>query len=68
MSVKLLVKDYYDVLLNSETSRYVFRILAFKEIMSNPKKYGFNVRPTDLYQEIPTKKEYPFVKAFVTML
>ncbi|MFT6049911.1 MAG: membrane-bound lytic murein transglycosylase D [Patiriisocius sp.] len=50
------VKDYYDVLLNSETSRYVFRILAFKEIMSNPKKYGFNLRPTDLYQEIPIKK------------
>lgn len=58
--------DYYDVLLNSETSRYVFRILAFKEIMSNPKKYGFNVRSTDLYQEIPTKKivvDYP-VKDF----
>lgn len=54
--------DYYDVLLNSETSRYVFRILAFKEIMSNPKKYGFNIRPQDLYQEIPTKKvivDYP---------
>ncbi len=54
--------DYYDVLLNSETSRYVFRILAFKEIMTNPKKYGFNVRPADKYQEIPTKKivvDYP---------
>lgn len=54
--------DYYDVLLNSETSRYVFRILAFKEIMSNPKKYGFNLRPKDMYQEIPTKKvivDYP---------
>ncbi len=50
------VDDYYDVLLNPETSRYVFRILAFKEIMSNPKKYGFNLRSTDMYQEIPTKK------------
>jgi len=32
--------DYYDLLLNEETSRYVFRIVALKEIMENPKKYG----------------------------
>ena len=31
------VKSYYDLLLNEETSRYVFRILAVKIIMSNPK-------------------------------
>jgi hypothetical protein len=41
-------------LLNSETSRYVFRILAFKEILSNPEKYGFYVDQQDLYQPIPT--------------
>jgi len=50
------VTDYYDLLLNDETSRYVFRILAFKEILSNPEKYGFNFRPKDLYQPIPTYK------------
>ncbi len=48
------VDDYYDLLLNSETSRYVFRILAFKEILSDPKKYGFNFRDKDLYKHIPT--------------
>ncbi len=48
------VDGYYDLLLNSETSRYVFRILAFKEILSNPKKYGFNFREQDLYKTIPT--------------
>ncbi|UAB80329.1 lytic transglycosylase domain-containing protein [Marixanthomonas sp. SCSIO 43207] len=48
--------DYYDILLNNETSRYVFRILAFKEILSNPKKYGFNYREKDLYQPVPTYK------------
>jgi|TARA_R110002020_G_scaffold396281_4_gene606348 hypothetical protein len=47
---------YYDLLLNDETSRYVFRILAFKEILSNPKKYGFNFREQDLYKNIPTYK------------
>lgn len=50
------VTDYYDLLLNAETSRYVFRILAFKEILSNPKKYGFNFEEKDLYKEIPTYK------------
>ena len=47
--------DYYSLLLNSETGRYVFRILAFKEILSNPEKYGFYVDQQDLYQAIPTK-------------
>lgn len=44
------VKTYYDLLLNSETSRYVFRILAAKEIHENPTKYGFHYREKDLYQ------------------
>ena len=48
--------SYYDLLLNDETSRYVFRILAFKEILSNPEKYGFNFRESDLYELIPTYK------------
>ena len=47
--------SYYNLLLNSETGRYVFRILAFKEILSNPEKYGFFVDQNDLYQAIPTK-------------
>lgn len=50
------VTDYYDVLLNTETSRYVFRILAFKEIMSHPEKYGFSIREKDKYVAIPTRK------------
>lgn len=43
------VENYYDLLLNPETGRYVFRILALKEIMTNPKKYGFNFEEEDLY-------------------
>lgn len=49
------VDDYYDVLLNAETSRYVFRIVALKEIMSNPKKYGFEFDKDDLYNLPATK-------------
>lgn len=48
--------DYYDLILNDETSRYVFRILALKEILSNPDKYGFNFRDQDLYTAVPTYK------------
>ena len=49
------VTDYYDLGLTEETSRYVFRILALKEIMKNPALYGFSIYPTDLYAPIPTK-------------
>ena len=41
--------NYYNLHLNSETSRYVFRIIAVKDIMKNPKKYGFIFRAKDLY-------------------
>lgn len=50
------VNNYYDVLLGEETGRYVFRILALKEILSDPLKYGFKYDADDLYQPIPTRK------------
>ncbi|WP_299665564.1 lytic transglycosylase domain-containing protein [uncultured Polaribacter sp.] len=43
------VNNYYDALLPNETERYVFRILALKEIISHPKKYGFVFDKEDLY-------------------
>ncbi|GAA3786791.1 lytic transglycosylase domain-containing protein [Corallibacter vietnamensis] len=50
------VSDYYDLLLGEETGRYMFRIVALKEILSHPDKYGFNFRDKDLYKEVPTYK------------
>ncbi len=50
------VSNYYDLLLTEETSRYVFRILALKEIMKNPQAYGFTVTPDELYTNLPVKK------------
>lgn len=50
------VSSFYDLLLTEETSRYIFRILALKEIMKNPVKYGFNIASEDLYQTLPTRK------------
>jgi len=49
------VSNYYDLGLTEETSRYVFRILALKEIMKEPAKFGFSIYPSDLYPPIPTK-------------
>lgn len=43
------VNNYYDALLPDETERYVFRILALKEIINNPQKYGFLINEDDLY-------------------
>lgn len=42
--------NYYDMSLSSETSRYVFRILAMKMIHQNPKDFGYNFTPDDMYQ------------------
>ncbi len=52
------VSNYYDVKLPDETERYIFRILALKEIITNPKKYGFVFDKEDLY----TVKETRLVK------
>jgi hypothetical protein len=46
---------YYDLWLNSETSRYVYRILAMKAIMENPRQYGYFLRKCDLYPPVPTR-------------
>jgi len=44
------VTNYYDLHMNEETSRYVFRLLAIKEIFEQPDKYGFKLKPEHLYQ------------------
>jgi len=49
------VDDYYDLLLGEETKRYLPRIVAVKEILSNPDKYGFIFENEDLYYLEPTR-------------
>jgi len=46
-------KNYYDLLLNEETSRYIYRILALKLVISDPEKYGFKVSEDEKYPIIP---------------
>lgn len=47
-------QSYYDLYLNEETSRYVFRVVAIKEIMTHPDRYGFYPEKEDYYMMPPT--------------
>ncbi|TAJ14371.1 lytic transglycosylase domain-containing protein [Marinilabiliaceae bacterium JC017] len=49
--------NYYDLLLGEETGRYIYRILAIKEILSSPDNYGFHVAQQDKY---PPHKTHDF--------
>ncbi|HEY3371127.1 MAG TPA: lytic transglycosylase domain-containing protein [Prolixibacteraceae bacterium] len=49
------VKSYYDLQFGEETTRYVFRILAFKLVMEDPEKYGFYISKDQLYPIIETR-------------
>jgi membrane-bound lytic murein transglycosylase D len=43
-------RNYYELYLNEETSRYMFRILAFKILFENPGSFGFHLRDSDYYR------------------
>lgn len=43
------VDNYYDLHLNQETARYVFRITAFKVILENPQDFGYSLTKDDFY-------------------
>jgi len=47
--------NYYDLKLNNETGRYIYRILAIKQILSQPAEYGFRIQPSDLYPELKAR-------------
>ncbi|MGL4293409.1 MAG: lytic transglycosylase domain-containing protein [Bacteroidales bacterium] len=49
------VNDVFDLWLVDETTRYPFRMMALKEIMSRPYKYGFVLKSNQLYKPIRTK-------------
>lgn len=49
-------ENYFNLQLNDETSRYVFRMLAMKEVLQDPERYGFHLRAKDLYQPYDTRE------------
>ncbi|MDB5249998.1 MAG: Transglycosylase-like protein with domain [Segetibacter sp.] len=48
-------KYYYDLLLPEETSKYIFRILSFKHLMSNAKEMGYTVNEGNGYKQFKTR-------------
>ncbi|HEX2983336.1 MAG TPA: lytic transglycosylase domain-containing protein [Ignavibacteriales bacterium] len=49
------VNTYYDLLLGEETGRYIFRILAMKEILNHPENFGYNIPAGELYPPLNVK-------------
>jgi hypothetical protein len=49
---KQKANNYYNLVLSDETSRYIFRAIAMKEILKNPKKFGYDIKEEDLYQPL----------------
>ncbi len=47
---KQQAKTSLDLWLTEETARYPFRVMAYKELMKNPSKYGYKLRDKQLYQ------------------
>lgn len=63
-------ESYYDMNVNNETSRYIFRLIAIKEVMTNPEDFGFQLQqhemypPQDDYYEIKVDKSVSSWKSF----
>jgi membrane-bound lytic murein transglycosylase D len=49
--------NYYDLELNQETARYVFRIIAIKEVVSDPIAFGYRIDSEDKYPPLDDYKE-----------
>lgn len=47
--------NYYNLNINDESSRYIFRLLAMKDIVEHPDDYGFFINPEEKYSPVETK-------------
>lgn len=45
--------SYWDLMLNAETARYVYRLYATKQVMESPESHGFMLAAGDWYAPIP---------------
>lgn len=52
---KQQTNHYWDLYLNQETARYLYRILAYKLLFEQPEKYGVKLYHADLYYPVPVK-------------
>ncbi len=47
--------NYHDMNFGLETGRYVYKAIAYKQLMTNPSLYGYNIAPENLYPPYATK-------------
>jgi hypothetical protein len=59
--------SYYDLNLSDETMRYVFRIVAIKEIIENPNDYGFYLEQEELYEPFDNYREVVVDKSIASL-
>lgn len=50
------IKETLDLYLVEETARYIYRIMAAKIMFSNPSAFGFRLKASDLYMQVPYKE------------
>lgn len=50
------VSTYWDLHLNTETARYVYRMLALREVMESPEVYGFHLGRQDVYAPLDCRE------------
>lgn len=46
---------YWDLLLNEETARYVYRLYATKQVMESPERHGFLMEAEDWYAPVRSR-------------
>jgi len=49
-------QNYYDLLLSEETARYIFRVVAYKLVITDPSGFGFEIGKEDLYPGLKYKE------------
>lgn len=50
-------RSYFEMNLNEETSRYLFRILAYKDLFERPEAFGYHLNPEDSYKPLDKYRE-----------
>ena len=50
--IRQKANNYYNLVLAEETLRYIARIVAIKEVINHPVKYGFDIKQDDLYNKM----------------
>jgi len=59
---------YYDLQLNEETSRYIFRIMAMKEIMKDPQGFGYFLEDQHHYIPHPDMKNVTITQSIPSLI